>query len=215
LLRSGPADILLTHEAPAVHPHGWRAINELAEALGVQVVVHGHHHQNIDYVGEGLMTTAAPFRAFGVDMGSHLAWPRDEPGPGGPLQDVLDLATQVFGAAAQAWLDKPHELLDGQTPVAHRWPGATWGILRSDGAEFLVPDNAINVAMIPVSPTICLVLAGDDRNINPMEVAQINRLFAEFSYRYYFARDLDRCPIHRRTIPRIVSSMLTACGPVP
>jgi hypothetical protein len=99
--------------------------------------------------------------------------------------------------------------------MAHRWPGATWGILRSDGAEFLVPDNAINVAMIPVSPTICLVLAGDDRNINPMEVAQINRLFAEFSYRYYFARDLDRCPIHRRTIPRIVSSMLTACGPVP
>jgi uncharacterized protein (DUF2384 family) len=29
---------------------------------------------------------------------------------------LLDLATQVFGAAAQAWLDKPHELLDGQTP---------------------------------------------------------------------------------------------------
>lgn len=33
-------------------------------------------------------------------------------------QDVLDLATQVFGAKAQAWLGKPHELLDGQTPAA-------------------------------------------------------------------------------------------------
>jgi Icc-related predicted phosphoesterase len=118
LLRSGPADILVTHEAPAAHPHGWQAIDELAKTLGVQLVVHGHHHQNIDYLGEGLMTAAGPFRAFGVDMGSHLTWPRDEPGPGGSPQDVLDIATQVFGAAAQAWLDKPHELLDGQTPAA-------------------------------------------------------------------------------------------------
>ena len=118
LLRSGPADILVTHEAPSAHPYGWKAIDDLAEALGVQLVVHGHHHQNIDYLGEGLMTAAGPFRAFGVDMGSHLAWPRDEPGPGGSPQDVLDIATQVFGAAAQAWLDKPHELLDGRTPAA-------------------------------------------------------------------------------------------------
>ncbi|WP_159273324.1 metallophosphoesterase [Variovorax boronicumulans] len=118
LLRSGPADILVTHEAPAVHPHGWKAVDELAETLGVQLVVHGHHHQNIDYLGEGLTTAVAPFRAFGVDMGSHLAWPRDETGLGSPPQDLLDLATRVFGASAQAWLDKPHEWLDGQTPAA-------------------------------------------------------------------------------------------------
>ena len=118
LLRSGPADILVAHEAPSAHPHGWKAIDELAVKLGVQLVVHGHHHLSVDYLGEGLMPAAAPFRAFGVDMGSHLTWPRDEPRPGGPPQDVLDLATQVFGAAAQAWLDKPHELLDGQTPAA-------------------------------------------------------------------------------------------------
>ncbi|MDP9994000.1 putative phosphodiesterase [Variovorax boronicumulans] len=125
LLRSGHSDILVTHEAPAAHQHGWRPIDELAEALGVQLVVHGHHHRCIDYVGEGLMTTAAPFRAFGVDMGSHLAWPRDESGPGGPLQGLLDLATQVFGAAAQAWLDKPHELLNGQTPATFAAAGGS------------------------------------------------------------------------------------------
>ena len=118
LLRSGPADILVTHEAPAVHPHGWKAIDELAETLGVQLVVHGHHHQNIDYLAEGMQTAAAPFRAFGVDMGSHLAWPRDETGLGSPPQDLLDLAAQVFGAEAQTWLNKPHEWLDGQTPAA-------------------------------------------------------------------------------------------------
>jgi Icc-related predicted phosphoesterase len=121
LLRSPPADILVTHEAPAAHPHGWKAIDELAAALGVQLVVHGHHHKYTDYLGEGLMTAAAPFRAFGVDMGSHLAWPRDlqrETGLGSPPQDVLDLAAQVFGAEARVWLNKPHEWLDGQTPAA-------------------------------------------------------------------------------------------------
>jgi len=128
LLRSPPADILVTHEAPAAHPHGWRAIDELAEALGVQLVIHGHHHKYTDYLGEGLMTAAAPFRAFGVDMGSHLAWPRDpqgETGLEGPPQDVLDHAAQVFGSAAQAWLDKPHELLEGQTPAAFAAAGGS------------------------------------------------------------------------------------------
>lgn len=121
LLRSGPADILVTHEAPTAHPHGWQAIDELAEALGVQLVVHGHHHQNIDYLAEGLMTAAAPFRVFAVDMGSHLAWPpAPQDGTESEVlpQDLLELATQVFGAGAQAWLDKPHELFDGQTPAA-------------------------------------------------------------------------------------------------
>lgn len=128
LLRSGPADILVTHEAPSVHPHGWQAIDELAEALGVQLVVHGHHHQNIDYVAEGLMTTVAPFRAFGVDMGSHLPWPQDpqevsesEIQP----QDLLDLATQVFGAAARTWLNKPHRLFNGRTPAAFAAEGGS------------------------------------------------------------------------------------------
>jgi predicted phosphodiesterase len=118
LLRSGPADILVTHEAPAAHPHGWQVIDELAETLGVQLVLHGHHHQSIDYLAEGMQSAAAPFRAFGVDMGSHLAWPRGEAGLGSPPQDLLDLAAQVFGSAARAWLNKPHELLDGQTPAA-------------------------------------------------------------------------------------------------
>ncbi|RSZ32760.1 metallophosphoesterase [uncultured Variovorax sp.] len=120
LLRSGPADILVAHEAPSAHPHGWQAIDELAETLGVQLVVHGHHHQNIDYRATGMQSAAAPFRAFGIDMGSHLAWPLDSQGQlesDGLPQDLLDLATQTFGAEARTWLDKPHELLNGQTPA--------------------------------------------------------------------------------------------------
>jgi predicted phosphodiesterase len=128
LRRSQPADILVTHEAPAAHPHGWRAIDELAETLGVQLVVHGHHHQNIDYLAQGMQSAAAPFRAFGVDMGSHLALPRDsqeETGLESPSQDFLDLAAQVFGSAAQTWLNKPHKLLDGQTPAAFAASGGS------------------------------------------------------------------------------------------
>ncbi|SEM10242.1 Predicted phosphoesterase [Variovorax sp. YR750] len=133
LLRSGPADILVTHEAPAAHPHGWQAIDKLAETLGVQLVIHGHHHQDIDYVAEGLMTAAAPFRAFGVDMGSHLAWPlvpSEGAGSESLPQDLLDLAAQAFGEAAQAWLNRPHELLDGQTPAAFAAKGDSEKVRR-------------------------------------------------------------------------------------
>lgn len=121
LLRRQSADILVTHEAPAAHLHGWKVIDELAEKLGVQLVVHGHHHQNIDYVAEGLMTAAAPFHAFGVDMGSHLAWPpAPQDGTESEVlpQDLLELAAQVLGADARAWLNTPHERLDCQTPSA-------------------------------------------------------------------------------------------------
>ena len=39
-------DILVTHEAPSSHPHGFLAIDELAKACGASLIVHGHHHQS-------------------------------------------------------------------------------------------------------------------------------------------------------------------------
>lgn len=38
------ADILVTHEAPGCHPNGFAVIDELAQAMGVSRVFHGHHH---------------------------------------------------------------------------------------------------------------------------------------------------------------------------
>jgi predicted phosphodiesterase len=38
------ADILVLHEAPSSHRHGFPELDALAEALGVGLVVHGHHH---------------------------------------------------------------------------------------------------------------------------------------------------------------------------
>ena len=39
-------DILVTHEAPSSHPHGFHAIDALAQACGAHLIVHGHHHQS-------------------------------------------------------------------------------------------------------------------------------------------------------------------------
>ncbi len=43
------ADVLVTHEAPSCHPHGFYAIDELARALGVTATFHGHHHDRLNY----------------------------------------------------------------------------------------------------------------------------------------------------------------------
>jgi len=43
------ADILVTHEAPACHPRGFTAIDDLAHRLGVTKSFHGHHHDWPDY----------------------------------------------------------------------------------------------------------------------------------------------------------------------
>jgi Icc-related predicted phosphoesterase len=43
------ADILVTHEAPSCHPHGFAAIDHLTRSMNVRWSFHGHHHDNRDY----------------------------------------------------------------------------------------------------------------------------------------------------------------------
>lgn len=46
----GPtADILITHEAPSCHAHGFREIDALAQSLRVKCLFHGHHHGSPNY----------------------------------------------------------------------------------------------------------------------------------------------------------------------
>jgi predicted phosphodiesterase len=40
------ADMLVTHEAPSCHPHGWSALDQLARDMGVVRAFHGHHHDD-------------------------------------------------------------------------------------------------------------------------------------------------------------------------
>ena len=44
-LGRGRFDVLVSHEAPSSHPHGFAVIDALAEACGACLIVHGHHHQ--------------------------------------------------------------------------------------------------------------------------------------------------------------------------
>jgi predicted phosphodiesterase len=43
-LRTQKADVLVCHEAPSSHRHGFGVLDELARAMGARLIVHGHHH---------------------------------------------------------------------------------------------------------------------------------------------------------------------------
>jgi predicted phosphodiesterase len=45
-LASQPCDVLVSHEAPSSHPHGFAIIDQLAESCGARLIVHGHHHHS-------------------------------------------------------------------------------------------------------------------------------------------------------------------------
>ncbi|MDD5322862.1 MAG: metallophosphoesterase [Methylococcales bacterium] len=60
ILKTLKADILVTHEAPGSHRYGFKAIDELAIAMGVKNIFHGHLHEN--YIG----TINKKINVFGV-----------------------------------------------------------------------------------------------------------------------------------------------------
>lgn len=43
-------DVLVTHEAPSHHAHGFGALDRIAERTGARLIVHGHHHTSYDAV---------------------------------------------------------------------------------------------------------------------------------------------------------------------
>lgn len=47
-LASLQTDILITHEAPGYHTHGFELLDTLAQSMGAAVVIHGHHHDALD-----------------------------------------------------------------------------------------------------------------------------------------------------------------------
>jgi hypothetical protein len=59
------AEVLVTHEAPSVHPHGFAVIDELARGLGVGRAFHGHQHDRLDYRAEW---PRLGFEAHGVGL---------------------------------------------------------------------------------------------------------------------------------------------------
>lgn len=42
------AEVLITHEAPGYHNHGFQILNALARSIGAKITVHGHQHDQLD-----------------------------------------------------------------------------------------------------------------------------------------------------------------------
>ncbi len=57
------ADVLVTHEAPSCHPHGFKAIDLLAQSMKAKYSFHGHHHDRLNY---STHEAALGFSAHGV-----------------------------------------------------------------------------------------------------------------------------------------------------
>jgi calcineurin-like phosphoesterase family protein len=57
------ADVLISHEAPGYHPHGFGVLDTLARAMGVRLSVHGHHHDALD---SSARWAEQGFKSFGV-----------------------------------------------------------------------------------------------------------------------------------------------------
>ena len=60
-------DILVTHEAPSCHPHGWQALDDLARAMRAARFFHGHTHDDLS-VAYGLQRDRLGFDARSVDF---------------------------------------------------------------------------------------------------------------------------------------------------
>lgn len=62
-LASECADILVSHEAPSCHKHGFSEIDALADIMGVKMIIHGHHHEDYEAVLD------SGVRVLGVGLG--------------------------------------------------------------------------------------------------------------------------------------------------
>ena len=66
----------------------------------------------------------------------------------------------------------------------------SWGILASRTADFIVPDNASNRFILPVTPSICLDNREGYRLADKHTVAKMNEISKKTSEKYYFGRSL-------------------------
>lgn len=58
------ADVLVTHEAPSYHRHGFGKIDDLAAAMGVSRLWHGHHHVSVMGSAEAFVPFCVGYRGI-------------------------------------------------------------------------------------------------------------------------------------------------------
>jgi predicted phosphodiesterase len=65
------ADILVTHEAPGSHKHGFSVIGDLASAMGVKHIFHGHLHENYAKIIKQNIQVFGVANAAVADLSGH------------------------------------------------------------------------------------------------------------------------------------------------
>lgn len=144
------------------------------------------HERYLNPIPEAQLNFVAPEREMSVDT-----------------QEILEANGYLFAAPDNTI---PSRFMTGLRFVIEmrrereRMAGKRWGILRSYEAEFLVPDNFSAYSVLPLSPTVALVEGHADQQIGFRQVADINGQALHGSHRYYFARDITRCPVLKRHI---------------
>lgn len=71
-----------------------------------------------------------------------------------------------------------------------RMRGCNWAILNCRRATFVVPDNASDKAILPLTPNICLINGQGYQFAREHEVLAINAWAMQTSDKYYFSRSL-------------------------
>ncbi len=73
LKSKGPADVMVCHQPPSTHRHGFKDIDDLAATLGVKMIIHGHHHElyetvmdnGVKVVGLGILSREKDIQDMG------------------------------------------------------------------------------------------------------------------------------------------------------
>lgn len=73
------ADVLVSHEAGSAHEYGFSEIDDLARAIGVSKIVHGHHHEDYRAVHRDGLEVVGVGLASAVDERGNLLKVSDRP----------------------------------------------------------------------------------------------------------------------------------------
>lgn len=71
------ADILVTHEAPGSYPTGKPALDDLARAMGVRLIIHGHYHTGYKAVATDGLQVLGVGAAWGALEDGTVLWAGD------------------------------------------------------------------------------------------------------------------------------------------
>jgi hypothetical protein len=97
---------------------------------------------------------------------------------------VVSSSDGIIPGRMQAW----PLMQRGIAALREKLRGVAWGVWRADEGEFLMPDRYEQSCLLPVSPTVLLVLGKRERTLSGSAVAKINRLSISEHGQWFFKR---------------------------